>query len=701
MRNKKIIIGLSIPLLLLANSLIGKTTTNSVVNNSKEQVKAIEVLSSSEEYYPKSLHTNDGPRLMGELHDLMVDTHSFYTSYKNHCGNGDVVYQIEPGSDSNHITEFYSQTDIDRPWNPTKKGHYNREHVWCQSHSNSLWGEKGGGSDLHHIRPVEYTLNSARNNTPYGIVSKHDATTMKRTTAASDGTHESSFGGYLESDICYEPIDNVKGDVARILMYLYVHYSSFEIIGGTKNDPIHPEFFGSLDINSIVHTSSGKTKDAWDLLITWSEEDPVSEQERYRNEGVYSIQGNRNPFIDHPEFARTVFSEGVEYKPIRSIRSELINPSGYIPYKTRTISPYFSTILTFVDGEEVLISKDASYSLDTSNLGYQDVEVTFRGYSTIVENVKVSNENALKTEEFSYFFDGYVFEAPKDPSETSTSALLGDAEWIHTRVAPESTPWTCRGATATAVDPEKGTQFGLANNSYQSFIFSTSSYTKTIEKIRITSGGTATFKGLLNVSVNDVPYKVGDKTEVSIEKDLATYTFEGDSVGTIKLVWNNSKSPKEGAYEGALCIREITVIESPENSETLLQAKDFARYFLSNIASVCDPLGKNTDLNVLQSMWQDFEQEYLFMHRDSRKAFLNNNSDEDIVCAREAYSYIVNKYHSSLNAFVNEKTLNLTSANEAQSNDLQFPWIAFFGVVGLCLLCGLGYFIYRKIKKIK
>lgn len=167
----------------------------------------------------------------------------------------------------------------------------NREHVWPQSLSGSLFGTTGAGADSHHVRPANTQLNGVRGNKAYADLSSSAITTTYYTngTAASNYNYISSYvtestlassykgtlTGYASSSY-FEPIDSYKGDVARIFAYLITHYSSLQpllgnvLIGGT------------------------------DTLVSWNRLDPVDSYEIQRNNITATSQGNRNPFIDAP-----------------------------------------------------------------------------------------------------------------------------------------------------------------------------------------------------------------------------------------------------------------------------------------------------------------------------------------------------------------------------------------------------------------
>jgi len=166
----------------------------------------------------------------------------------------------------------------------------------------------GGGSDLQHLRPTECTLNSTRNNNPYGVVASHTSSTAKYSKNTSSS--QLYLGGYL-SDGVFEPLDGVKGDVARILMYVYTHYTSYtNLTGASTNGSGSSSYFGSLDITQVVYTSSGTASAAWALLLTWNSADPIDSVETARNNAAAKYQGNRNPFIDNSSYANAIWGNG-------------------------------------------------------------------------------------------------------------------------------------------------------------------------------------------------------------------------------------------------------------------------------------------------------------------------------------------------------------------------------------------------------
>jgi len=169
---------------------------------------------------------------------------------------------------------------------------YNREHSWPQS-----WF---GGSilpmhtDLFHVFPTDGYVNNRRGNYPFGKVGNATWTSMN---GSKVGNNISA--GY--SGLVFEPIDAYKGDLARSFFYMSVRY-----YGEDSNWPGSPQ-------------ADGSQLKPWALalLMQWHDDDPVSEKEINRNNSVHTIQQNRNPFIDYPEFATAIWGDhsGISGQP--------------------------------------------------------------------------------------------------------------------------------------------------------------------------------------------------------------------------------------------------------------------------------------------------------------------------------------------------------------------------------------------------
>lgn len=238
-------------------------------------------------YAYDSLSKQSASSIQSALKTLMTSTHKKKSSYDDCHYMAD---QTDCENENGKISLIYTKyTATMSQWNG-----WNREHVWPKS----LGGDttSGGGADLHHIRPSDAVVNSTRGNKKYGNVSGGTSVYGKNpATGYLGGTYDTYF----------EPNDNVKGDVARICLYVYVRWGS-----------------------DWSATSITKVFQSVDVLLEWCEMDPVDTWELGRNEVVEAYQGNRNVFIDYPEYAWLIFGEAVP--------TDMTTPSGKASSGTTT-----------------------------------------------------------------------------------------------------------------------------------------------------------------------------------------------------------------------------------------------------------------------------------------------------------------------------------------------------------------------------
>lgn len=262
-----------------------------------------------------------GTELLNGLSILMANTQTNIVSY-GELKTQTAITDLDLLNEGKIIT-LYSRESISGEWNESL---WNREHVWCKNHSNGLYvsvtdSNRGAGSDIHHIRPALMVNNSSRSNVPYGVLDRNTATELGET------------GCFFGNNI-FEPSDNIKGDIARILMYVYTRYSSTL---DSSLDTVKDKR-GNLRINDIVYVNSGNEQDAWNLLLEWNRLDPVDYTEIYRNFEAEKLQGNRNVFIDHEEFADMCFSsyqgEGALHEEGKYL-NEVVNYIGVDANKVR------------------------------------------------------------------------------------------------------------------------------------------------------------------------------------------------------------------------------------------------------------------------------------------------------------------------------------------------------------------------------
>ena len=177
----------------------------------------------------------------------------------------------------------------------TEGDKYNREH----SIPKSWWGQSGNpatgtqGTDPFFVIPADKLVNNKRSSNPLGEV--QTATFTSSGGYSKLGAAKSSWG---YSGTVFEPNDEVKGDLARMVFYVIAKYNnSYSWTSGE----------GSSTFSGSASTNFGLTTYAVKLFSYWSNLDPVDNWERSLNTALYGIQGNTNPFIDHPEYANTLW----------------------------------------------------------------------------------------------------------------------------------------------------------------------------------------------------------------------------------------------------------------------------------------------------------------------------------------------------------------------------------------------------------
>lgn len=230
------------------------------------------------------------------LQSLMKSQHSHQTSY------GETRYQYRytdcENNDSSTISSFYSGTSLSGNWDSGAT--WNREHTW--PNSKGLGGDDE--NDIMMLRPTSTSENSSRGNTAYG-----------------------KSGSYYNPNSEANGKYDLRGDCARIVLYVYVRWGNTSKMWGTRG-----------------------VMESLTVLLEWMEADPVDTWEMGRNDSVQSITGTRNVFVDYPEFAWLLFGE--------AIPSNLKTPSGEGNAKQECRHEYSKWIVTseptaWKDGERM------------------------------------------------------------------------------------------------------------------------------------------------------------------------------------------------------------------------------------------------------------------------------------------------------------------------------------------------------------
>lgn len=163
---------------------------------------------------------------------------------------------------------------------------YNREHSMPKSWFND---EYPMYTDLVHVIPTDGWVNSGRGNNPFGETSNPS----NQSSGGFSKWGPSSISGYTGT--VFEPNDEYKGDFARIYFYMVTCYE--DKVSTWKSDMLANNAYPAF------------TEWAQDMLLRWANEDPVSQKEIDRNEAVYKLQGNRNPYVDYPGLEQYVWGD--------------------------------------------------------------------------------------------------------------------------------------------------------------------------------------------------------------------------------------------------------------------------------------------------------------------------------------------------------------------------------------------------------
>jgi len=254
-------------------------------------------------YYDSAVGLS-GEALRLELHEI-VDDHTRFPYTSSATDTWDIVAAAseDPGNPANVLT-IYRNKSADKDDHTSGTG-WNREHSWPNSYGFSQDGSCNYPyTDCHQLFPADWGYNSSRGNNPYDDclggcaslpVDGFPAEENLRTGSGSTGT--------------WEAWDLRKGDVARAILYLDVRYEGG--VHGTTSCT-EPDLRVTDDRGLIVSNSGSNFSPAYmgvlSTLLDWHLSDPPDDFERDRNDVIFSFQGNRNPFVDHPEWVCEIWT---------------------------------------------------------------------------------------------------------------------------------------------------------------------------------------------------------------------------------------------------------------------------------------------------------------------------------------------------------------------------------------------------------
>lgn len=318
-------------------------TLSSIKPQTVSETKADFTPVSVSEYYKNITSNMQGDTLKIALYNIIKGhTRRSYNTLEHDMKYTDRNWEVSPDPDDENPIMWLLYADYnDDPSKRSDFNHFhgggsnggvssgyiwNKEHIWARV--NGVSANKSGTAyeDLHHLRASDEKLNNTRSNHPF----------------ANGGSYtENHYGTTSEckfSGSTFEPADEYKGDCARALFYMATRYYNAD---GSDS---------SLSLTTGTDSSGGK----WgylDTLLAWHELDPVDSFEIRRNQMIYEdFQHNRNPYIDHPEYARAVFKNEPIVEPKKLTNLTLSGTPTQTSYKEgASFNPNGLTVTAYFD----------------------------------------------------------------------------------------------------------------------------------------------------------------------------------------------------------------------------------------------------------------------------------------------------------------------------------------------------------------
>lgn len=459
------------------------------------------------EGYYKRVNLNDDPEVIKETLGQIISANYVKHSYKE---NNTVLKYTDPDpKGSGKAICIYSGRALE-------SGAWNKEHVWAKSHGfpNESYEPY---CDAHHLRPSTTKINSTRSNKDFGEVPN----------ATPD-----AYGNKTNNDL-FEPRDEVKGDIARMMFYMETRYGS-----NTKYNLklVNSQTTSASDLNGRFGNL--------ETLIKWHYDDPVSKEEIYRNNVIFdNYQHNRNPYIDHPEYVDYVYPSKYADTPVTpSDEYKIILDANGGTFASSVVTSY-----TVKNGESQTITLPTK-DLVTAPNGVGNLKNFTDGTNTYEagETVTISSKTTIKA----------IYDIPSSLTVKQALDICASAGEAGTSIS-----YTVRGIVKTVTDIStqyKNTTFVITDGTNDLTIFRAdlnSSYEPKVGDVVEATGPLVNYKGntpemTKNGSLR-VSYKLAEaqpKEELKhfvADMDLALnirYTKEEVLSLTANLIVNNNES---------------------------------------------------------------------------------------------------------------------------------------------------------------
>lgn len=348
-------------------------------------------------YYNGISDNLTGNSLKTALETLMKTGHR-NSSYE---GLKDVFIKADKSlTNQSKIKWFYTGTEVSFSGFGGSLGQTNREHVWPKAGGKAFPEKSEAGSDGHHLRPTETGLNSTRGSKSFDEVPQTASNIVQENRSSSYGSGDTLC--YTNGNFFY-PAAGYRGQTARIIFYVATRW-------GTQ-----------YNLSFVDSAGSTKTIGKISTLIKWNLEEPVSEQEMFRNDEVYKLQGNRNAFIDHPEYVCKTY--GDFNATTRSLCNSSSTPE---PTPTTSSTPTSSPTPTTNTPSTTI---ETTTNTPTSNTTSSSTSEVVDG--EIVDTLDLSNIDSTDLSTSSTLSDAKLNELIGEVSVNKRIALVGESDKVY------------------------------------------------------------------------------------------------------------------------------------------------------------------------------------------------------------------------------------------------------------------------------
>ncbi|PZD77922.1 endonuclease [Mesonia sp. K7] len=332
--------------------------------------------------YYNSVQGKTGYALKTELKNIITNGHNtqsygdlwnaYYTSdIDNYYENDGTILDIYSENPTGNDPYEYTPGNNDQCGNYNSEGDcYNREHLMPQSWFNENLPMK---TDIHHVVPTDGYVNGHRGHLPFGEVNNASYTSNN---GSKKGNNVYNYPTTYNGEV-FEPIDEFKGDIARAYFYMATRYENEIGSWEGEND-------GS---QNTLNGSSDQVFEDWmlSMLIEWHIDDPVSQKEIDRNNEAYLFQGNRNPYVDHPEWVEDVWESFISV-PTNKREQFSIYPNPIINNEVFINTPYQS-------GFEVQIFALNGKKMMQKNFSKSNNKIRLNNLNSGIYFIKINTQN--------------------------------------------------------------------------------------------------------------------------------------------------------------------------------------------------------------------------------------------------------------------------------------------------------------------